>query len=35
VPYGRNSTEAPIVPLHRRLMIWDYYSGRRGSYERK
>lgn len=25
----------PIVPLHRRLMIWDYYSGRRGSYERK
>ena len=35
VPYGRHSTEARIVPLHRRLMIWDYYSGRRGSYERK
>ena len=33
VPYGRHSTEAPIVPLHRRLMIWDYYSEGRGSYE--
>lgn len=33
VPYGRHSTEARIVPLHRRLMIWDYYSEGRGSYE--